>query len=241
MISSTGSVAGCVVCDRYRVARGCLDCAGDVAGVLGELPGARHVDVLGAAGVVVIGHDGRVTPALVARQAARLGIELSPARRPAAAGGRGRWWRSPRLLLLTAAEVLLLTGLAADHLAHQHAAGTGLYLAAVAVGGIFPARSAWQVLARRRLSIGTLLAAGTIGALALGAVAEAAMLVVVFSLGGVLEDYVASRARGSIHALMSLSPPAAARGEPLRGPVAEFSPKPESGAPKGVLFGSLCR
>jgi len=40
--------------------------------------------------------------------------------------------------------------------------------------------------------------------------AEAAMLVVVFSAGGLMEDYVADKARSSIRALMSLAPPAAA-------------------------------
>jgi Cd2+/Zn2+-exporting ATPase len=211
--SGTGPAAG-LVCDRYRVARGCLDCAGDLAGALGELPGARQVQVLGAAGVVVIGHDGAVTPELIARQAAQLGLELSPADQPAPSSGQERWWRSPRVLLLAAAELLLDAGLAADHLAHRHTLATGLYLATVATGGIFPVRSAWQVLRRRRLSIGTLLVAGTIGALALEVFAEAAMLVVVFSAGGLMEDYVTGKARSSIRALMSLTPPAAARLQP---------------------------
>ena len=223
-----GTAADGLVRDRYRAASGCLDCAGDVAGLLGMLPGAREVEVLGAAGIVVIGHDGAVTPELVARQAAQLGLELSPAARPAGAGRGGRWWLSARMVLLTAAGVLLVAGLAADHLAHQQTAATVLYLATVTAGGIFPVRSAWQVLSRRRLSIGTLLVAGTIGALALGAVSEAAMLVVVFSLGGVMEDYVADRARGSIRALMSLTPPAAARllpdGATTQVPVEELEP-----------------
>jgi hypothetical protein len=77
-----GPTAGGLVRDGYRVARGCLDCAGDVPGLLRALPGAQAVDVLGAAGIVVIGHDGRVTPELVARQAAGLGLELSPANQP---------------------------------------------------------------------------------------------------------------------------------------------------------------
>ncbi len=213
-MSGAGPAGGGLVRDRYRVARGCLDCAGDLAGALGGLPGAQQVQILGAAGVVVIGHDGGVTPDLVARQAAQLGLELSPAGQPTRPAGRGRWWRSPRVLLLAAAELLLDAGLAADHLAHQHAVATGLYLATVAAGGIFPVRSAWQVLARRRLSIGTLLVAGTIGALALGVFAEAAMLVVVFSAGGLMEDYVADRARSSIRALMSLTPPVAVRLQP---------------------------
>jgi Cd2+/Zn2+-exporting ATPase len=121
-----------------------------------------------------------------------------------------------------------VAGLAADHLARWHTAAIAAYLATVAAGGIFPVRSAWQVLSRRRLSIGTLLVAGTIGALALGAVSEAAMLVVVFSLGGVMEDYVADRVCGSIRALMSLTPPVAARlapdGTTTQVPVEKLAP-----------------
>ncbi len=228
MTSGTASAAGGMVRDRYRAVSGCLDCAGDVAGLLGALPGTGDVEVLGAAGIVVIGHDGTVTPELVAGQAARLGIELAPAARPAPAARGRRWWLSPRMLLLTAAEILLIAGLAADHLARWRAGAIVLYLATVAAGGIFPVRSAWQVLSRRRLSIGTLLVAGAIGALALGAVSEAAMLVVVFSLGGVMEDYVAGRARGSIRALMALTPSSAARllpgGATEQVPVEELAP-----------------
>ncbi len=147
MTATAGSPADGLVRDRYRVARGCLDCAGDLAGLLGALPGARQVEVLGAAAVVVIGHDGAVTPGLVAPQAVQLGLELSPAGPPAQPGAkRTSWWRSPRVLLLAAAGLLLDAGLTGGHLAGQHAVATGFYLAAVAAGGIFPVRSAWQVL-----------------------------------------------------------------------------------------------
>jgi hypothetical protein len=73
-----GTASGGLVRDRYRVARGCLDSAGDVTGLLGALPGARQVEVLGAAGIVEVAHDGRVTPALAAGQAARRGLALLP-------------------------------------------------------------------------------------------------------------------------------------------------------------------
>jgi len=204
---------------RFRVAEGCLDCAGDLEGTLGRLPGVSAVEVLGATGIVRLAHDGNLDPATVAEQARRLGLRLLPADTPAtgAASSSGRgwgWWRTPRLLALAAAGVLLLAGLAADKLAHRATLGTALYLATVAVGGIFPVRTAIDVLRRRRLTIGTLLVVATAGALALGVVEEAGMLVVVFSLGGVLEDYVSDRARGAIRALMALAPPTAHRQQP---------------------------
>jgi Cd2+/Zn2+-exporting ATPase len=204
---------------RFRVAEGCLDCVGDLQGTLGRLPGVGAVVVLGAAGIVTVTHDGRLDPAQVADQACQLGLRLEPADTPPAASasapgpGRG-WWLTQRLLALLAAGGLLLGGLAADTLVHQHTLALALYLATVAVGGVFPVGTAIKVLRRRRLTIGTLLVIATAGALALGVVEEAAMLVVVFSLGEVLEDYVSDRARGAIRALMALAPPTAHRQAP---------------------------
>lgn len=66
-------------------------------------------------------------------------------------------------------------------------------------------------LRARRLTISVLLVLAAGGAVALGVYSEAALLVVVFSLGNVLEAYVSDRARGSIRALMALAPPRARR------------------------------
>src|SRR6266496_1436500 len=96
-----------------------LDCAGDLEGALSHLAGVQAVEVLSAARIVTISHDGRLDPAAVSEQAGRLRVRLAPADTPAAraaaAPGRG-WWRTPRLLALAAAELLLLAGLAVDRL-----------------------------------------------------------------------------------------------------------------------------
>jgi Cd2+/Zn2+-exporting ATPase len=211
---TVGRAAGAVPGqDRYRVVAGCLDCAGDLEKVVAGLPGVEHVDVLSAAGAVVVTHDGQATASQITAQAARLGVELERTRAAhrAASASLTPWWRRPEWVLLAAASVLLVAGFAVDHVTDIEGAATGAYLAAVALGGIYPLRSALRVVAQRRLSIGTLLVAGTVGALALGVVEEAALLVVVFSLGEVLEDYVADRARNSIRSLMALAPPSARR------------------------------
>jgi len=202
---------------RYRVVEGCcLDCAGDLGRVLGRLPGVEQVSVLATAGLVVVDHDGRLADDQVQQQAARLGLRLAPDQaRPEQAepAERARWQR-PNLLALAAAGVLLLAGLAAEHLARTPTLATVFYLASVVAGGVYPLRGAIRVLRQRQLTIGTLLVIATLGALALGVVEEAALLVVVFSLGEVLEDYAADRARGAVRALMALSPPTAPRRNP---------------------------
>lgn len=202
---------------RYRVIEGsCLDCAGDIAGTLEKIPGVRSVEVLSAAGIVGVEHDGRVTDEQIERTARTIGLGLAPAevRRPAAA--ERRWWRQPKVLALAAGALLLVAGLSLEHLLVQGWTAALAYAATIVVAGIYPARSALQALQGRRLTITTLLAVATLGAVALGVIGEAAILVVVFSLGEVLEDYVSDRARGSIRALMALTPSVALLKGPAR-------------------------
>lgn len=194
---------------RFRVSEGsCVDCAGDVAGAVQRLPGVRHVEVLSAAGVVTVEHDTRVSAADIRGVAARCGLGLVPAETTVREQKRS-WWRRPKLLALAGASILLLAGLAAGKLIHAEILATVLYAATLAIGGFYPALSAVRSLRSRRLTISTLLVVAVVGAVALGVLEEAALLVVVFSLGEVLEDYAADRARGSIRALMALTPPIA--------------------------------
>ncbi|HLK80813.1 MAG TPA: cation-translocating P-type ATPase [Xanthobacteraceae bacterium] len=142
-------------------------------------------------------------------EAARLGVQLTPV--DAGAKPASGWWRQPKMLALASSGILLLAGLGMEKLLGFEAAGDALYLATILTGGFYPARSALTALRARRLTISTLLIAAAAGALALGILEEAAMLVVVFSLGEALEEYVSDRARGSIRQLMALAPAQARR------------------------------
>lgn len=211
----TSAAAGSsVIQTRLRVLEGsCLDCAGDLQATLGRFPGVRAVQILGVAGIVIVDHDPEVSVDALRRAAARCGLRLAEAGTETLDQERP-WWRKPEFLALTGAAILLAAGFAAELLLKLPSAATWLFLGAVGVGGVYPVRHAIDVVRRGRLTIGTLLVTAAIGALALGVVEEAALLVVVFSLGEVLEAYAADRARGSIRALMSLSPPVAL----LKGP-----------------------
>ena len=222
MTGVDGDANDTITTTRFRVDEGsCVDCAGDVAGALRKLPGVRSVNVLTAAGVVTVEHDERVLVGDVRREAARCGLGLVPAETRVKQRGLP-WWRRPRLMALAVASVLLLAGLVAENLLDEEAAAIVLYSATLAVGGFYPALSAWRSLRSRRLTISTLLVLAAIGAVALGVLEEAALLVVVFSLGEVLEDYTADRARGSIRALMALAPPIAW----VKGPSGSLDTKP---------------
>ena len=207
--------AAATVRRRYRVTDGsCLDCAGDVAGTLQRVAGVGAVEVFETAGIVVVEQSSEVTDEQITRAARAIDLGLAPADARRAVEIERTWYREPKLVALAVGGVLLVAGLALEYLLGQDLAATVVFAATIVVAGVYPLRSAVQALRDRRLTITTLLVVATIGAVALGVIGEAAMLIVVFSLGEVLEDYVSDRARGSIRALMALTPPMAL----LRGP-----------------------
>ena len=195
---------------RYRVVDGsCLDCAGDVAGTIGRVPGVLSVEVFETAGIVGVEHDGRVTDEQIELAARRLGLGLASAEARLTRETEPVWWRQPKFAALASGALLLIAGLALEYPVGQPQLALAAYAATIVIAGFYPLRNALEALRDRRLTITTLLVVATVGAVALGVIGEAATLVVVFSLGEVLEDYVSDRARGSIRALMALTPPVA--------------------------------
>ncbi|AIT82370.1 MULTISPECIES: heavy metal translocating P-type ATPase [Sphingomonadaceae] len=83
---------------------------------------------------------------------------------------------------------------------------TALYIAAYVFGGFFTLREAIDNLKRRKFEIDTLMLVAAAGAAALGAFAEGALLLFLFSLGHALEHYAMGRAKRAIEALAELAP-----------------------------------
>lgn len=118
-----------------------------------------------------------------------------------------RWYKHPRtILLIIAATVTAFTLIAEIGFGLPEMWAIILYSIAIVVGGIYPARSAWVELRNGSLSINTLLIAAVIGAIYLGLWEEAAELVVIFSLGELMESYASDKARNAIRALVELAP-----------------------------------
>ncbi len=80
------------------------------------------------------------------------------------------------------------------------------YLIAYVAGGIFGVQASVESLRRRRVDVDLLMVLAALGAAVLGAPFEGAMLLFLFSLSNVLQDYALGRTRGAIQALMKLRP-----------------------------------
>jgi Cd2+/Zn2+-exporting ATPase len=186
---------------------------------LQRVKGIRDVRLLAATGVVAVDAQPGMDEAVLLKTAASAGLTLRPERRSKSAEDQKkrrkelttRWWMRPEMVLLAVAAVLLAAAEIAEMVFHNDSVALVLALLSIGVGIIYPARSAFTMLRSRRFSYNVLLVVTVVGALFLGRAGEAADLVVIFSLGAVLESYVADRARGSIRALMELSPPLAER------------------------------
>jgi Cd2+/Zn2+-exporting ATPase len=122
-----------------------------------------------------------------------------------------RFILSKRETTMTAvAGLLTLLGLALAVVGAPPWSRTALFAAAIVVGGIPVARHAFQELwLSRRLGINTLMVIAVVGAAFMGEWAEAAIVVVLFSLGEALEGYATEQARGVLDSLLDLAPPVA--------------------------------
>jgi len=83
---------------------------------------------------------------------------------------------------------------------------TAFYLGAYLFGGFFTLREAIDNLRLKKFEIDTLMLVAAAGAAALGAFAEGALLLFLFSLGHALEHYAMGRAKRAIEALAELAP-----------------------------------
>ena len=100
------------------------------------------------------------------------------------------------------------------------------YVAAYFFGGFYTLREAIDNLRLKRFEIDTLMLVAAAGAAALGAWAEGALLLFLFSLGHALEHYAMGRAKRAIEALAELAPDVATvrrNGETSEIPVEELA------------------
>ncbi|MCV7194451.1 heavy metal translocating P-type ATPase [Mycolicibacterium brumae] len=122
--------------------------------------------------------------------------------------GPEKLWQVRELQVAALAAVLLAVGWLLTHYGFENVGVSCEVLAAVIAAATF-APNALRNLARGRIGVGALMTIAAIGAMALGQIAEAALLGILFSIAEGLEHYAVARTHRGLRALLSLAPPSA--------------------------------
>lgn len=186
-----------------------MDCGGcerKVESALGRLEGIAEVSASSVTGSVRV-HRAEAAPsrAAIERTLRELGYRLIGESEAAAPDAPAPWWRTAKGRLVLVTGGLLLAAFAL-RLAWPML-GQWPFVAATAVGLVPIVQAAWGALKQRNpFTIEMLMSIAALGALAIDAAAEAAVVVFLFAVGELLEGVAASRARRSISALADLTP-----------------------------------
>lgn len=182
----------------------CAACARKVENAVKQVPGVSHVQVLFATEKLLVSADSDVSKqveAAVSKAGYSLRSETAPAEKTSSL--------QENLPLITLIVMMALSwGLEQIN----HPFGNLAFIATTLVG-LFPiARQALRLMKSGSwFAIETLMSVAAIGALFIGATAEAAMVLLLFLIGERLEGWAASRARKGVSALMALKPETATR------------------------------
>jgi Cd2+/Zn2+-exporting ATPase len=198
----------------------CSACALKIETALKRLPGVSEVNVnYGLQTLTLAFDEDRTSRRTIEGRIKALGYAPGapsgePASVPGASGSRepsaGPWWQSRKGRLVVGIGALLAAAFATAQL--DPAISRWAYIAAAVVGLVpFIRRAVAGARSGTPFSIETLMSIAAVGAIAIGAAEEAAVVVFLFALGELLETVAAGRARAGIAALLDLVPRVAYR------------------------------
>lgn len=113
------------------------------------------------------------------------------------------WWE-PRLVAVTA--MAIVGGFIAGQMGAPQGLVLFLHIVSYLAGGWFGAKTALESLLERRIDVDLLMILAALGAATIGQWSEGAILLFLFSLSNVLQDYAIGRSRKAIQSLLKLYP-----------------------------------
>jgi Cd2+/Zn2+-exporting ATPase len=204
-----------------RGGRSCESCALILEGKVGQLPGVRHAAASYAGGVLSIKYDNSLaSPEQLMRQVAQFGVKVTPSAAESAASVdvaqvsvnplvRGWRWLNTQSMEMNFTIITFMAMMTAWLVGIAGAppiVSTVLYVVAYATGGWFGLKAGVESLRERTIDIDLLMILAALGAAVIGHPFEGAMLLFLFSLSNVLQDYALDRTRNAIRSLMELRP-----------------------------------
>lgn len=184
----------------------CAACACKVETAVRQVPGVSQVQVLFATEKLLVNAEGNVRPQIESAVRAA-GYQLRDENAPRAEESTS--WLRENLPLIT---LVIMMGLSWGLEQFSPPLGEIAFITTTLVGLWPVARQAIRLIKSGSwFAIETLMSVAAIGALFIGATAEAAMVLLLFLIGERLEGWAASRARQGVSALMALKPDTAIR------------------------------
>lgn len=182
----------------------CAACARKVENAVKQIPGVSHVQVRFATEKLLVSAESDVSEQVVSavsQAGYSLRSETAPAEKTA-----------PLRENLPLIALVMMMALSWGLEQINHPFGNLAFIATTLVG-LYPiARQALRLMKSGSwFAIETLMSVAAIGALFIGATAEAAMVLLLYLIGERLEGWAASRARKGVSALMALKPETATR------------------------------
>jgi len=196
-----------------RGGRSCETCALALEHRLRSVPGIQDAQASFRSGILRVTYDDTVTsPDDLVHSVRELGEAASPSEShapdgdatPTPAVDRAQLRRESVFVALSLAG--MIGGLVAGWLDAPEAVRWVSYAVSYVFGGWYGLRAGLETLRHRAVDIDLLMILAAVGALAIGAPFEGAMLLFLFSLSNVLQHYAIGRSRRAIEALMTLRP-----------------------------------
>jgi Cd2+/Zn2+-exporting ATPase len=191
----------------------CAACAVKIENAMKRIPGVSDINVSYGQESLSLKFDGDRTSSTVIESKIRA-LGLTPvgagSHRTAAAAGsmrslRSSWWRGRKAYLALAIAAMFGIATAVAHI--EPALAQWAYSVAALISIVpFAKRAYAGAISGTPFSIETLMSVASLGAMLIGAAQEAAVVILLFAIGELLETVAAGKARAGIEALVSLVP-----------------------------------
>ncbi|PHM24290.1 zinc/cadmium/mercury/lead-transporting ATPase [Xenorhabdus budapestensis] len=182
----------------------CPSCAGKIENAVKKIPEAKQVKVLFTTEKLVVDADSDIRAAVVqAVKKAGFEIKETDSTSKLSPPPTTSFWKTFSPILTLAVLMIISAGIAKI----SAPAGQIAFIITVLIG-LYPIATKAIKLFRSGtpFAIESLMSVAAIGALFINATSEAAMVILLFRLGEILESYAAGRARHGVSALMELVP-----------------------------------
>ncbi len=198
--------------------RACESCAIGLERRLEQIGGVRQASASYMGGALTVTYDSaRVSPEEIGRKVKQMGVEVMPSaaelREPEEMflpSTRRQVWgwfiHNPEAILTAVTLAAMSAAWLLEKTAELPLLIAGLYVAAYAAGGYYGLKGGVESLRQKTIDVDLLMILAAVGAALAGQPFEGAMLLFLFSLSNVLQDFALDQTRSAIRALMQLRP-----------------------------------